>query len=144
SLCNDLKERGRTIDTAIAAGLDKKAAPDFLPGNIYASENEEWEAYSSPSRDASLRSKFVQMTLDLANYVLGLQAEGRDYREIWELRGRLEKAYQESAAACRLTYTSSAGTPVSFGFDNAVDRLFAMSFDPYHCVERRWGATEAE
>jgi len=23
-------------------------------------------------------------------------------------------------------------------------RLFAMDFDPYHCVERRWGASGAE
>jgi hypothetical protein len=30
--------------------------------------------------------------------------------------------------------------PVTLGFDDAVSRLFAMSFDPYQCVERRWGA----
>jgi hypothetical protein len=142
-LCHDLQERGRTVDAAVQAGIDKKPAPDFLPGNIYASDVEEWEAYSSPSRDASLRSKFVQLTLDLANYVLRLQAEGKDYREIWALKTKLQQAYDQQAPACRITYQNSAGKPVSFGFHEAVDRLFAMSFDPYHCIERRWGATDA-
>lgn len=141
TLCKDLQERNRAIDAAIQAGIDKKPAPAFLPGNIYASEDEEWETYSSPSRDASLRSRFVQLTLDLANHVLRLQAEGEDYRNIWALRVKLERAYQEKAPGCRVTYTNSAGQPVSFGFDEAVQRLFAMSFDPYHCIERRWGAT---
>ena len=141
TLCKDLKERNLAVDAAIQAGIDRKPAPTFLPGNIYASEDKEWEAYSSPSRDASLRSRFVQLTLDLANYVLRLQAEGEDYRKIWALKTRLEQAYQEKAPGCRITYTNSAGQPVSFGFDEAVNRLFAMSFDPYHCVERRWGAS---
>jgi hypothetical protein len=141
TLCKDLQERNLAVDAAIRAGIDKKPAPSFLPGNIYASEDEEWEAYSSPSRDASLRSRFVQLTLDLANYVLRLQAEGEDYRKIWALKVKLEQAYKEKAPACQITYTNSAGQKVSFGFDEAVGRLFAMSFDPYHCVERRWGAS---
>jgi hypothetical protein len=53
----------------------------------------------------------------------------------------MQEAYDEKAAACQVTYTNSAGAPVTFGFDEAVQRLFAMSFDPYHCIERRWGAT---
>ena len=28
----------------------------------------------------------------------------------------------------------------SWGATAALARLFAMSFDPYHCVELRWGA----
>src|SRR5690606_18329321 len=33
---------------------------------------------------------------------------------------------------------------VTLDFDAMADRLFAMSFDPYHCIERRWGASGAE
>jgi hypothetical protein len=36
------------------------------------------------------------------------------------------------------------GRTVSFDFNQAATRLFAISFDPYHCVERRWGATSEE
>jgi hypothetical protein len=144
-LCHDLQDRSIYVATAIEAGMNKRPSPAFLPGNIYASDDEDWEAYASPARDASLRSKFVQMTLDLAKYVLRAQARGDDYRAIWTLKGQLQQAYDDRAAACRITYTNSAGEPVSFGFDDAVKRLFAMSFDPYQCVERRWGASsEAE
>jgi len=30
---------------------------------------------------------------------------------------------------------------VPLGYSDVHDRLFDLSFDPYHCVERRWGAT---
>ena len=33
---------------------------------------------------------------------------------------------------------------VSLAYEEARLRLFRMSFDPYHCVERRWGAAGAE
>ncbi len=141
-LCHDLQERSLYIDAAIQAGIDRKPAPAFLPGNIYASSDEEWEAYASPARDASLRSKFVQLTLDLAKFVLRSQARGEDFRKIWALKVRLQQAYDDKAAACQISYRNSAGQPVTFGFDEAVERLFAMSFDPYQCVERRWGATD--
>ena len=144
-LCQDLQQRGRAVDAAIDAGLDRKPAPAFIPGNIYASEDKEWEAYATPSRDASLKNRFVQLTMDIAMYVLRAQVRGQDYREIWALKTQMQQAYNEKAAACRITYSNSDKVPVSFGFDEAVQRLFAMSFDPYHCVERRWGATsEAE
>jgi hypothetical protein len=29
---------------------------------------------------------------------------------------------------------------VTLPLETVLDRLFAMSFDPYHCVELRWGA----
>ena len=29
-------------------------------------------------------------------------------------------------------------------FDDMVHRLFKMSFDPYHCIELRWGAEDVE
>jgi len=121
--------------------MDTKPAPAFLPGNIYASNDAEWEAYASPGRDASLRRKFVQLTLDLANFILRSQARGEDFRAIWNLKGQLQQAYNEKAAGCRISYSNSLGQQVSFGFPEAVQRLFAMSFDPYQCIERRWGAT---
>ncbi|MEY4966489.1 MAG: hypothetical protein RL274_2072 [Pseudomonadota bacterium] len=144
-LCQDLQQRGRAVDAAIQAGMDRKPAPSFIPGNIYASEDKEWEAYATPSRDANVRSRFVQLTMDIAMSVLRAQARGQDYHEIWALKTRMQQAYDEKAATCQVIYSNSADVPVPFGFDEAVQRLFAMSFDPYYCTERRWGATsEAE
>ena len=65
----------------------------------------------------------------------------RDPGAILPLKAKLQGAYNEKAKSCTVTYTNSANMPVTLQFDDAVNRLFAMSFDPYHCVERRWGAT---
>ncbi len=49
------------------------------------------------------------------------------------------KAYDEQSRACTITYLSSDKKPVPMTFDDMVHRLFAMSFDPYMCIELRWG-----
>ena len=139
SICHAFQERGHYVDVAIQAGIDKKPEPALLPGNVYASDNDEWEAYATPSRDASLKNSIAQLQVDIMKFIFRSQA--RDWAATWALKAKLQKAYNEKAKTCTVSYTNSAGTPVTFHFDEAVNRLFAMSFDPYHCVERRWGAT---
>ncbi len=46
------------------------------------------------------------------------------------------------AAACKLTYARTDNSQVTLSYDEMRRRLFLMSFDPYQCVERRWGATD--
>jgi len=53
-------------------------------------------------------------------------------------------AYDHAAAACTISYTRSDGSRISFGYEEARRRVFRLSFDPYLCVERRWGAEDAE
>ena len=48
-------------------------------------------------------------------------------------------AYDRQSQQCTITYLSSDKRPVPLTFDDIARRLFAMSFDPYHCVELRWG-----
>jgi hypothetical protein len=52
--------------------------------------------------------------------------------------------YDRAASVCSIGYQRSDGSHVQFGYEEARRRLFAISFDPYHCVERRWGAQGAE
>jgi hypothetical protein len=33
---------------------------------------------------------------------------------------------------------------VTLELGDVASRLFALDFDPYHCIERRWGATNPE
>jgi hypothetical protein len=56
------------------------------------------------------------------------------------LAADLLATYQREAAACQFTYMNSSGTPVTLNLEEGRQRVFAMSFDPYHCVELRWGA----
>ena len=60
-----------------------------------------------------------------------------------DLAGDLLRAYDRAANACIIQYHRSDGSVMSMGFEEARARLFALSFDPYHCPERRWGASEA-
>jgi hypothetical protein len=51
-------------------------------------------------------------------------------------------AWSEEVArpACQYRYTNSLRASVPLSFETLLDRLFALSFDPYHCPELRWGA----
>jgi hypothetical protein len=53
-------------------------------------------------------------------------------------------AYDRAAAGCSVSYSRSDGSRISFGYEEARQRLFRLSFDPYQCIERRWGAQDAE
>ena len=71
----------------------------------------------------------------------------RDPRIVYDgqfLKRDLQKAYDEESQRCTITYLNSERKPVSMDFDSLAHRLFAMSFDPYQCIERRWGAQGAE
>jgi hypothetical protein len=50
--------------------------------------------------------------------------------------------YSRTNARCMLAYTRSDASSVPLSYEEARRRLFAMSFDPYHCPERRWGASD--
>ncbi len=52
--------------------------------------------------------------------------------------------YDRAASACNLSYSRSDGSRVQLGYEEARRRLFRLSFDPYQCVERRWGAVGGE
>jgi hypothetical protein len=60
------------------------------------------------------------------------------------LKQALRGAYLEEAKACTVTYTNSNGDLVTMNLHDIQARLFTIDFDPYHCVERRWGATREE
>ena len=145
SLCNDIKDRALAIDLAVKDGMSRKAQPARLPDNIYTANDDEWESYASPSRDARLKTAFAQLYIDLQKMMFLYQQ--RDPRIVYDglfLKQDLQKMYAEEAAACSITYTNSRGEPVMLKFDDIVQRLFRLDFDPYHCIERRWGATGAE
>jgi len=141
SNCADLGYRAQAVDLAIQAGLDKQAQPDRLPPNIYGTEGD-WETYSTPSRDARLKTAFKELR-DMAARFMGMN-DRRDPKLAYggqTLAADMLAVYDKHAGACHVTYTRSNGSKIIFGYEEARSRLFDMSFDPYQCVERRWGAT---
>ena len=126
----------------IKDGISDKAHPARLPDNIYGSDDMDWETYSTPSRDARIKAAFVQFYKDLAE-MIGMWVN-RDPRIVYDGQflqaGSAARPTTAQSEPCTITYLSSDKRPVPLTFDDMMHRLFAMSFDPYHCIELRWGA----
>jgi hypothetical protein len=145
TLCNDLKDRAQYVDLAFADSIAVKPHPSRLPDNIYGSENEEWEEYSTPSRDARIKTAFAQFYKDLGEMIdLWINRDPRIVYDGNNLKKDLQDAYAKQSQACTITYLNSNKRPVAMTFDDMAKRLFRMSFDPYHCIELRWGASGGE
>ena len=144
SNCADLSWRAEAVQLSLAAGIQNRPAPTRLPINIYGTEGD-WETSSTPSRDARLKTAFKEVR-DTAERFLSLW-RARDAQLVYngfDLATDLLTTHERAAAQCVVSYRRSDGSEIRFGYEEARRRLFAMSFDPHHCVERRWGAGEAE
>ena len=140
TLCNDLEDRREAVNQAVANGISARLHPSEIPANIYSSEDGTWESYATPSRDARLKAGFVAFRRDLARMIaLWLNRDPRIIYDGPDLKRDLLAAYDRQSQQCTITYLSSDKRPVPLTFDDIARRLFAMSFDPYHCVELRWG-----
>ena len=140
--CEDLRYRAEAIDLAIQRGIHAKSQPGRLPQNIYGTEGE-WEDFSTPSRDARLKTSFKELRDQTQRFVeWHAAADRRVHYKGADLLMDLLTAYDQEAALCTITYQRSNATPVQLGYEEIRRRMFWLSFDPYHCIERRWGATQ--
>jgi hypothetical protein len=140
TLCNDLNDRAQAVNQAVANGIAAKLHPSAIPPNIYNSDDTEWESYATPARDARLRAAFVAFRQELGRMIgFWLNRDPRIVYDGLDLKRDLLAAYDRESAACAITFLTSDKHPVTLSFDDIAHRLFAMSFDPYNCVELRWG-----
>jgi len=143
-LCRAIKDRRVAVRRAIRAGVHKQPAPDRLPPNIYGTYGD-WENYSTPSRDARLKVAFIETRRAIERYVGQVRQGKPSVRyEGDDLPGDLWSGYQSENEACSMTYQRSDNTRVALHLNHINDRLFDLSFDPYHCPELRWGARGVE
>lgn len=132
-LCIDLGARSAAVSAASATAAGPLGA---LPPNIYAADGD-WEAFSTPGRDARLRASFRTARNLVAK---SLAAVGPSAKTT--MAHAFGKAWQKRASApgCVARYTSGAGAEVRLSLADVQARIYALSFDPYHCPEMRWGA----
>lgn len=144
-LCVDLKDRATSVELAVTRGIHLKEHPARLPLNIYGSAGE-WEDYATPSRDARLKTSLKEAR-DRSLEFIALWKAG-DASVVYsgaDLAIDLRAVLEKESAACSFSYTKSNGKPSDpLSILDASARAFAMSFDPYHCPELRWGATRSE
>lgn len=138
ALCNDLHYRVAAVD--LSRPLASQPHPGRLPRNIYGTDGD-WEMFSSPSRDARLKTAFKYLR-DTAERFVSMDRGDRKHLSYdgTNLAADLLKVYRRASSACTIRYQRSDGSSQTLSFEDARTRLFALSFDPYHCPERRWGA----
>jgi hypothetical protein len=144
TICGAIKARKIAVDKAVTSRVHLRPHPKKLPPNIYGTYGD-WEEYSTPSRDARLKVSFIELRRDTQKLVedVAVNEPGVRY-EGSNLAGDLLTAYEEEKEACTFTYWRSDNTRMRLNLAHVMDRLWDMSFDPYHCPERRWGAAGAE
>ena len=145
SNCNDLHYRAQAVDIGIQAGIQNRSEPERLPRNIYGTSGD-WETYSTPSRDARLKTAFKELRDKIERFVK-MYENGDTKHLIYsgnDIVGDMLTAYDAGTAKCSVSYTRSNGAPVTLSYEQARERLFRISFDPYQCIELRWGATDPE
>jgi len=142
-LCEDLRYRVEAVDVAVKAGINRQVPPERLPENIYGTSGE-WETYSTPSRDARLKVSFKELHDQVVRFVTLAQAHDKHVAYGGHnIIADLASAYGQEAEQCVIAYQASDGTERRLSFEAVRQRLFDLSFDPYQCTERRWGATDA-
>jgi hypothetical protein len=139
-VCTQLNARKNSVEVALRNAIDRKEMPANLPANIYGAEGE-WESYSTPGRDINIR----QMIVDVNSSAKELFEKWKAGDALYEFpegnfKEHLIWAYHQLALNCSITYQNSRGQDVVLSFAGALSRVVDMSFNPYQCVERRWGA----
>ncbi len=143
-ICQTVQDRTAAVETSLKSGIQNKSHPERLPANIYGTSGE-WEEYSSPSRDARLKTSFKELR-DTAENLVNLFNQ-RDPRVIYNgasIKQDMLNSYVNVVNHCQIQYTKSNGQVQKLTLEQVRQRLFQLSFDPYHCVELRWGATTAD
>jgi formylglycine-generating enzyme required for sulfatase activity len=140
--CTDLHDRATAVNLAIAAGIQNRPEPGRLPRNIYGTSGD-WETYSTPSRDARLKTAFKELRDNVKRFVDMYRTGNRHLvYDGNDLVSDLLDTYDRETAKCSISYTRTDGSTITLPYEEVRKRLFRLSFDPYQCVERRWGATD--
>ena len=144
AFCEDVQKRMDLVEASTAAGAPTQPHPRSLPRNIYRAKGT-WSRHGTANLDAQLRFEALELRRMVLE-TLKWAATGRerlsydggprdlldDYRAIW--------AIYKADPTCRFAYTSSTGRRVSLDLTTVFQRIWDLSFDPYHCPELRWGA----
>ncbi len=144
TICASARDRKYAVETARLARVHLRPHPGRLPRNIYGTYGD-WEAYSTPSRDARLKVSVIELRREVQRFVDDINA-GSDIAayEGEDLGGDLWRALNEEVEQCSFTYGRSDNSRIRLNLAHVLHRLWSLSFDPYHCPERRWGADGSE
>lgn len=145
AICIQASNRVESVNKAVEQGVHLKPHPEKMPTNIFVADQPEWEAFSTPGRDADLRS----MILDLRTFTKNLLSMSKEELSKTSYSGTslkkdLKNEYMKIGSECKVNYKNSRGKEVALALSEVISRADKLSFDPYHCPELRWGASGKE
>ncbi|MEO1015042.1 MAG: hypothetical protein AAFX08_07625 [Pseudomonadota bacterium] len=144
TICGSIRDRKFAVDAARSARMHLRPHPGRLPPNIFGTYGD-WETYSTPSRDARLKVAMIELRREVERMVNGVATgAARIGYDGDDLKGDLWSAMSEEFDQCKFTYWRSDNSRIRLNMSHVFDRIWGLSFDPYHCPERRWGANGAE
>ena len=143
-LCDELQDRARAVEETTIRGIYRQPRPSRLDG-VTDEERSLYFVYSTPGRDRRLRTHADRVSHELTRFI-GMYAKGDAAVRFKgkNLRASLRQAFGAAAKGCSAVYTNSDANRVTLTMRDMLYRLPDVSFDPYHCPERRWGATGRE
>ncbi len=143
-ICQQLDSRGHEIDLAGQEGWTVTPHSGETPRKTFWGTTP-WHLRNTAALDIRLRANvaelktYVRQVLDLSRT--------NDPRLAWngsyaELEAALVAEFERIASRreCRPTYVNSMGESVTLELRDVLARVTRLSFDPFHCPERRWGA----
>lgn len=140
-LYEDICYRAVAVNVCIEKGINKRPHPGSLPWNIYGTDGL-WEEFSTPSRDARLKVAFRDFYDRTRAMVLQQYAQNRQLA--MNLAATLLEKYEMLSPRFSVSYKDSTQQTKVLSFNEVCERLFRMSFDPYHSAEYRWGSDGEE
>ncbi|MEM1398094.1 MAG: hypothetical protein AAGH38_11690, partial [Pseudomonadota bacterium] len=144
AICAATRDRKYAVDAARMARIHLRPHPKRLPANIYGTYGD-WEAYSTPSRDARLKVSIIELRREIQRLISDLgNPDGVSQYGGDSLGDDLWVTLMEEVEDCQFTYWRSDNTRIRLNLSHVIDRIWDLSFDPYHCPERRWGANGSE
>ena len=135
-LCQVIDNRNDAVQKGIDNKTDKMPHLGSLPSDIYGTGGV-WENFSTSARDIGLRGDFVR----IYNLVQSIIESTPPPQKI-QVAQQLFSNYQSMNNFCNLGYTDSLGQDHELSIEKVRAQLFKLSFDPYHCIELRWGETQ--
>lgn len=146
-LCSDIQERVRNYEDARGAGVSAMAHTPTLPQDVFGAADAVWEKFSTPGGDSRLRESVKDIANNAVNQFKAAK-RGSNYLvydgTAQDYVARLKQIMAQANARCSIAYTNSAGKKVGLSLSEVTSRLNRMSFDPYMCLEKAWGAQGAE
>ena len=144
-VCEKFRDRTNSVQASAQSGITQKSLSQ-LPRNIYGADGD-WETYSSPSGDMRLNAQLARIYHETATSIEMTEtnnpAAGRWQGNPAGFRKFLAQTFvaTERTEGCNFSYKNSSGLSRQLSLRDVFARGFRYSFDPYHCIELRMGAT---